>query len=284
MYSTFIILNVLLFFATTLFAQQSLSSEEFNQKLLKSNVQKGHVMVFYVEQNTFALKTDQQKIIWIDPFLSRKNLDPAMFIHKEERINPEKTPGDYIFCTHSHLDHTHLETVEIMNKVNPKAVFIAPKESLPILVKANIPQERIKIIALNDEFSFPGFTAKAVYAQATGDANDVTHLGFLFKIGEIKVYDSGDTKIGLDTYVDKMQTIIEEKPDIALICINTGYKNLGPEDAVKLASLINCKLFIPTHYNCFVTNTLDPKSVYKFLPKDTKMKTEIMECNSILTY
>lgn len=284
MYSSFIMLNFLLVFVAAAFAQQSLSSDEFIQKLSQSTVQKGHVMIFYVEQNSFALKTDQQKIIWIDPYLSRKNQDPAIFLHKEERINPEKTPADYIFCTHSHLDHTHLETVEIMGRVNPNAVFIGPKESLPIFVKANIPQERIKIIALNDEFSFPGFTAKGVYAQHTGGDNDVTHLGYLFKIGEIKVYDSGDTKIGLDAYVDKMQTIIQEKPDIALICINTGYKNLGPEDAVKLASLIQCKLFIPTHYNCFITNTLDPKLVYKYMPKDTKMKYQILECLSVLTY
>ncbi|MCL5019967.1 MAG: hypothetical protein M1426_05845, partial [Patescibacteria group bacterium] len=142
--------------------------------------------------------------------------------------------------------------------------------------------ERIKTIALNDELPFPGFTAEAVYAQATGSTD--IHLGYMFKIGGIKIYDSGDTEIGLNKYVDKMQKIVQEKPDIALICINTGYKNLGPEDAVKLATLIQCKLFIPTHFNCFVTNTLDPKLVYKYMPKETKMKTKIMECNTFLTY
>ncbi|MCL5019966.1 MAG: MBL fold metallo-hydrolase, partial [Patescibacteria group bacterium] len=136
MFRTFLIAIFLSCFVTSAFAQQSLSSDDFIKKLSESKVEKGHVMVFYVEQNSFALKTDQQKIIWIDPYLSRKNQDPAMFLHKEERINPEKTPADYVFCTHDHLDHTHLETVEIMNRVNPNAVFIGPKDSHPIFTKA----------------------------------------------------------------------------------------------------------------------------------------------------
>jgi len=279
----FIIFIFVLLFVNNSFAQQSLSSDEFIEKLSKSKVEKGQLMVFYVEQNTFALKTDQQKIIWIDPFLSRKGINPSIFFHKEERVDPEKVPADYVFCTHAHLDHTHLGTVEIMNRVNPNAIFIGPKESIPIFIKAKIAEERIKIIRLDDELSFPNFKVKAVYAEPT-DREGTTHLGFVFKIGEIKVYDSGDTKVGLDKYIDKMQSLIREKPDIALICINKGYDNLGPEDAAKLASLIKCKLFIPTHFNSFVNNSIDPKSVHPFLPKESKMKYEIMECNSYLTF
>ena len=283
MYKRFIIFIFVLFFVNNSFAQQSLSSDKFIEKLSKSKVEKGQLMVFYVEQNTFALKTDQQEIIWIDPFLSRKGINPSTFFHKEERVDPEKVPADYVFCTHAHLDHTHLGTIEIMNRVNPNAKFIGPKESIPIFIKAKIPEERIKIIRLNDELSFPNFKVKAVYAEPT-DLEGTTHLGYVFKIGEIKVYDSGDTKVGLDKYIDKMQSLIQEGVDIALICINKGYDNLGPEDAVKLASLIKCKLFIPTHFNCFVNNSIDPKSVYPFLPEESKMKYEIMESNSYLTF
>ena len=283
MYKIFAIFIIILFFANNSFAQQSLSSDEFIEQLSKSEVKKGQLMVFYVEQNTFALKTDQQKIIWIDPYISRKGANPSMFIHKEERVDPEKVPADYVFCTHAHLDHTHLATVEIINRVNPGAIFIGPEESIPIFNKAKIPQERIKVIHLDDELSFTGFNVRALYAEPT-DRERTTHLGYIFKVGEIKVYDSGDTKVGLDKYIDKMQGIVQERPDIALICINKGYDNLGPEDAAKLASLTKCKLFIPTHFNCFVNNSIDPKSVYPFLPKDSEMKYEIMECNSYLTF
>ncbi len=276
MYITFIIFICLLFFVENSLSQQSLSPDEFIEKLSKSKVKKGQVMIFYVEQNTFALKTDRQKIIWIDPFLSRKGIPPSGFFHKEERIDPEKVPADYVFCTHAHLDHTHLATIEIINRKNPKAEFIAPKESFDIFRKANISEDRIRIIKLDDEWSFPGFKVKAVYGEPT-DKERTTHLGYVFKIGEIKIYDSGDSKVGLDNYIDKMQSLIIEKPDVALIIINEGYNNLGPKDAAKLASLIKCKLFIPTHFNCFVNNSIDPKSVYPFLPKDSKMEYRIME-------
>lgn len=285
MHNKFLIFCIILIIcaAAVLYSSQSLSSDEFVNKLVTSEVAENEVMIFYVEQNSFAIKTDMQKIIWIDPYFPDKSKNPSMFVNKNELVNPEKIPADYVFCTHAHMDHTHLPTVSAINKANRNAVFIAPKESYPLLKKAQIPDKRIKTVKLNDELSFPGFTVRAVYAEPT-DEEKITHLGFIFTINDIKIYDSGDTKVGLDKYLDKMQYIIGEKPDIAIICINEGYHNLGPKDAAYLAFMINPEMFIPMHYNCFTNNSIDPESVLPYLPEKLKIKYNIMNRNSSITY
>lgn len=84
-----------------------------------------------------------------------------------------------------------------------------------------------------------------------------------------------------------MKLILSLVINIRTFYLNINYEyfkqgKLLIEEAFKLASMMKCKLFIPTHFNCFVNNSIDPKSIYEFLPKDLKMKCEIMECNSYL--
>ena len=68
------------------------------------------------------------------------------------------------------------------------------------------------------------------------------------------VYITGDTD-----YHDVLGYIADYRPDVMITVINGAFRNLGPNEAVKLTAKINPKVVIPCHWDLFPDNSVDPR-------------------------
>lgn len=233
--------------------------------------------IHWLGQGGFAFRAGTNKIIMVDPFLSfSARKDNITYIHSTFPILPEKARVDYIFCTHDHSDHTDEETLLPLLKANPEAKVFGPPESCHHSKKIGISKESIFEVKLECPVYVDGIKVTAVYAECTDD-RWITHYGYLFDFDPIKLYITGDTKRGLYKYVDKLKWVTEKTPDILIVCINEGFNNLGPDDAAELTTLIDPKVVIPMHYDCFVENTIDPQEFVDRLNPSLRSRVVLME-------
>jgi L-ascorbate metabolism protein UlaG (beta-lactamase superfamily) len=90
----------------------------------------------------------------------------------------------------------------------------------------------------------------------------VSHYGYLFDFGFVKVYNSGDlSKEATDSYSGLLTEVSLSSPDIAIFPIVGDIPNRIPEDAWKFVQAVKASIAIPSHYDCFSDRTIDP-SIY----------------------
>lgn len=241
-------------------------------RILQTQVEEHTLAVFWLGQAGFAFKTHSGKIVMVDPYLSH-SMKGVTYIHDEVVIPPDSTKVDYVFCTHDHIDHADIPTLQGITMANPKVRIYGPSSVVERLHAARIDSGRVGTLNRGQEVKLEGgITAKAVYAQHTGDS-----VGFIFDFNGILVYHTGDTEVGLESYIDRMAEVKDLKPDILLVCINTGYRNLGPEDAAKLTQWVQPQVVIPMHYDLIEENTIDPQAFVSALQQeDSEAKPVLM--------
>jgi L-ascorbate metabolism protein UlaG (beta-lactamase superfamily) len=119
-------------------------------------------------------------------------------------------------------------------------------------------------------------TAYAVYAKPPqGDPEagiqppDVTHLGYVLKVGGHTLYFSGDpihTFAEHDALIDPVAAF---KPDLGFL---TTHPTEGEfpffEGSVKMATRIGLRHAFPSHRECFVKRNYDPNAWAALLPSD----------------
>jgi L-ascorbate 6-phosphate lactonase len=250
------------------------------KQVLSCRVPKNSLTIFWLGQGGFAFKTSSATIVMVDPYLSHSC--KATHIHPVA-INPNEVQTDYVFCTHDHRDHLDPDTVAPLAKSDPSAEFVTTPEGAAHLLKLGIEKNRVQSMQIGETRKFPTFSAKAIYAECTS-GSFITHMGFVFDFKSLTVYIVGDTKVGLDGYLDKMKDVVGLRPDVMLVPINTGYSNPGPEDAARLTRLVNPRVVIPMHYDCFVENTIDPGLFLKALGETPAIKPVLMEFNGCYVY
>ena len=82
-------------------------------------------------------------------------------------------------------------------------------------------------------------------------------LGLLFDFGFTRVYYAGDTSLTLD----RLQTPLARKPEIAILPINGAYGNLDSQEAAHYAGLLEAKVCIPCHFWTFALHGGDPQKL-----------------------
>lgn len=148
-----------------------------------------------------------------------------------------------------------------------------------------------------------GVLVRGTFAIPT-DTTDLNHMGFLIRFaGGITLWNTGDTawsehllELGgkdvretvqrwqkEDSAASPQEAMQEGKgeqhaalssaeashqgPDLMLVCINAGYGNLSHWEAACLAGAAEPHLVIPTHYDLFPHNSLDPRPFKTSLEK-----------------
>ena len=250
------------------------------KRILGCRVPKNSLGIFWLGQGGFAFKTSSATILMVDPYLSHSC--KATHIHPVA-MDPREAKADYVFCTHDHRDHLDPDTVVPLAQSDPSAEFVATPEGVAHLLKLGIEKGRVQAMQIGEKRQFPTFSAKAIYAECTSQAF-TTHMGFVFDFKPITLYITGDTKVGIDAYLDKMKDVIGLRPDVMLAAINTGYLNPGPADAAKLTRLVNPRVVIPMHYDCFVENTIDPQAFLHALSETPTIKPVLMKFNESYVY
>jgi L-ascorbate 6-phosphate lactonase len=216
----------------------------------------GSVALWFLGQNGWVLKSPGGFTVAVDPYLSdlckgrRPNLDQARQV--PVYIEPAALKVDLLACTHSHLDHACPVTIAGGRKAGTRR-FLGPAETLTVFEKAGVPADERIPFWPNHVLRFADLTFTGTFALPT-DHTDLTHMGFIIAVRDGPVlYITGDTA---DTPI--LRTAARHRPDLMIVCINAGFRNLSHWQAAELVRDIDPETAIPCHYDMFPDNTCPP--------------------------
>jgi L-ascorbate 6-phosphate lactonase len=232
---------------------------KFIDVLAKTDVMPASVVVFWLGQAGFLLKTADKKLILIDPYLSDslydssktqngyafKRMTPVLF-------EPDEVNADLIFCSHEHADHLDTGSIAALLKNEGTRLYTNPA-SVRLAKRAGAPSDRIQTIHRGTELDFGEFRLTALAAQH-GDLSPEA-MGFLFDFGFIRIYYSGDTAYDLPM----LAPALKARPELVLLPINGAYGNLNAVEAAKLANNLGAKVCIPHHFWTFPIHLGSPQ-------------------------
>lgn len=256
--------------------------ENITSRIESARVAPGGAVLSWFEQSHFLIKTERNQLIHIDPFLSR-TVKPENHIYPEPLADAREVDATHVFLTHDHRDHTDPDTLGPLFEANPKSVFIGPVESCGTCRRAGVRDESLLQVEIGQTLSFDGFTVDVVFAKDTGDENPTPHLGYIFLIGDVTIYMTGDTRTNPDAYAPELKSIAGRKPDVMIVPINEGYNNPGPAGASELVKIVEPKMIIPCHFGCFKNNTIDPLLFVEALSEPYKKRAKIMTRGESIT-
>jgi L-ascorbate 6-phosphate lactonase len=242
--------------------------EKVVENLPAIEVKEGTILINWLGQGGFLLKTPKGKILCIDPYLSN-------YIEKFEGLGGRrmwfptfaysKFKPDVVVCTHDHIDHTDPETLPLIAAYS-NAVFMGPTESITHMSRMNIPEDRLREFNREEVYVMDDISIKAVYAKHTKDS-----IGLIVETAGMKVYITGDTELD-----EKLYDIAKENIDLLIACINGKWGNMSAREACGLAVKIGTKHAIPMHYGLIPVNTVRPEEFVK-LCREEGIETSLLE-------
>ena len=249
---------------------------------------KSQIIFQHIGQSGFFINFKNIKIL-IDPYLSNsveeldspdyKRLIPIPFLPNQSLdIN-------WILITHEHLDHCDPQTLPLLNKYNPNAIFIGPPKVRKLLSEWGIPKSKIlssskKPFNLGCELFL--IAIPAAHPIISFDKNkEPNALGWLLQYQRKKIYLAGDTSVCdyLIKYLEKFKPF-----DIAVLPVNEDnyYKrklgiigNMSIREAFEFAEDINAKTLVPVHWDLFEVNSVSPTEIKAVYDSNREWKFEL---------
>jgi len=249
------------------------------------------IAIHWFEQNAYALKGSNGKIMLIDPYFPHQR-PPERFIRPTAPVDEASLPVYCVVVTHAHGDHTNPETISRIHAAWPDVVVIGPEESVAQLLEVtSVSAAQTISVQAGQSVAMDGFTLYATYGKPVeGDpdagikAPDVTHLSFVVELEDIRVYISGDVINNFASRDDLVKPVRSLKPDIGFL---TTHPTEGEfpffEGSVEMAQRIGLKTVVPSHYACFAKRTYDPHAWAAMFPP-TGPKPLIIPWNSHVLY
>ncbi len=212
------------------------------------------------------------KAVLFDPYLSdslsRKyaQTDKPHERLTEQVIAPDRLKGiNIITCSHNHTDHLDAETLLPLFEVNPQAMLVVPRANVSfVLERLGSVETRLVPIDAGETVRVGGVEFVGIPAAHNTVERDergrCRFLGYIAKLGEWKLYHSGDTLV----HQDLVAALRPFRVDVALLPIN-GNKperrvagNMNGREAARLAMEIGAQLAVPHHFDMFAFNTEPP--------------------------
>lgn len=278
--------------------------DKIENKIKNPYDEKVKLSVLWVGHSSMLVQLYNKELIF-DPFFNTR-LEGIFMRKVEPGIDINNIPKlDFIFVSHSHLDHFNFYSLNYFDNVFPNANFIFPYGMEQYLPDYNFNMLRLDNRDVNANHSIgnpvirDSLKITPVYAKHTGgryifDAyvwNAEGSTGYIIQYKDVCLYFAGDT--GYDSSAFK--NIGENfKIDIAFIpigpcrnCDSVGMKyHISSREALMLFSDIKAQYMIPMHYGALeyfrdtnyplvvLENELnDPKSGFA----DLKSKVKIMK-------
>jgi L-ascorbate 6-phosphate lactonase len=220
-------------------------------------VEPGSLAIFWIAQAGFVYKTPAGKVIYVDPYLTNcvnrllgdvaygfKRITPTL-------IEPDEVEADLVACTHAHPDHLDVDAVPVMAR-DSRLHFAAAPDCREEFKQLNVPPDRYTILKLGDTLECGDCTLTAVFADHGSQTPDA--LGFLLQVGEIRVWQVGDTAYR----PDRWQAIFSMGIDVIIPPINGAFGNLDGIQAAQLAGDAGAKIAIPCHFWMFAEHGGSP--------------------------
>ena len=211
-----------------------------------------------MDQNVyFYFDEDTKEGVIVDPG------DDAQQIIK--LIDENEIKVKMILLTHGHGDHIG-DAISIAKRTDA-TVYAVVEIADEILAPEGIKVGRGNIGG-KQKTSF----GKVKYFPAShgSGVSGALACGYIFEIGDKKIYHAGDTGL-----IAEMQFLKNENIDIALLPIGDFY-TMGPEDALIATRLISPKCVIPMHYNTFPAIVQNPEDFKKAVESEGICQVKIL--------
>lgn len=221
--------------------------------------------IWWLGQASFLIKSAGGTVLAYDPYLTNscKALGEQVGINMDRMVPPPLPPEgiagvDGYVLTHSHQDHLDPETLAGYRAAGGQGPYIAPGETVDMLIDLGVPAEQTVMIWPNKERVIGDITLRATFAIPPG-GDDLTHIGYLSRLENgPTLYFTGDT-----TYHDLIAlSVAAHQPQAMFTVINPAFSNLSPEEAARLARKIDPQVVIPCHYNMFPDNCQPPHMLH----------------------
>jgi len=236
------------------------------------NLDADEASIWFLGQAGYLIKSNN-RIVAIDPYLSNSvaKIAPELTRAVEVPFEPSQLDVDIYIVTHDHLDHLDPETIEAYRYKN-KTTFVAPRLAVKKLISLGVPAENIVQIDAGQAKKIKDVEISSIYAIPNEpDVIDTCGYKLEFKNGR-SVYHSSDTGFS-DLLLDCVP-----KTEVALLCINGKWGNMGPKEAADVAVRVNPQTAIPNHYDVMSLNSENPQT-FKFLveQKSNSIDVKILE-------
>ena len=241
-------------------------SETSIERLTNVGLSDGEAALSWFGQASFAARGGGTTIL-LDPFLS-----PYDGRLHDPPLAPDECVGiDVVFCSHEHVDHLDVPSIDAIATASPGAVFVVPSPIVDMVTEAGAPSDRVVGMQPGGSMEIGGLTVRAVPACHGVTMDDaygfgeslsgglVRFLGFVIDLGGVRIYHAGDT-----VHFDGMEeTLAPLGIDVALLPINGRdaererrgiVGNLDHREAAWLGSRIDAGLLVPMHYDLFARN------------------------------
>jgi L-ascorbate metabolism protein UlaG (beta-lactamase superfamily) len=208
--------------------------------------------------------------VLIDPFLSEHE---ARLYPPPDAV-PISSGVDWLLVTHEHLDHFDEEFVVTLAARSPHATLVLPR---PLADAAAQLSSGLHVIGVQPGDSIemaPGVRLQVLpawhaievgdgYSTGSGDSGLARFVGYIIRTPELSIYHSGDTLVTAEL----REELARDQVDIALLPVNGRdyYReaqglvgNMDAREAVQLAQEIGVSLLIPTHWDLWRGNTINP--------------------------
>ena len=128
--------------------KKEIPSKEFMNRIRSYPAKENTITMWALGQNGYILKTPEDVLIAIDPYLTDYCASKRTGIRTERSrilpvfIEPEDLAVDVMVITHSHCDHADPFTLE-RYAWKERTIFLAPWQAVQVLKEAGIPNELI---------------------------------------------------------------------------------------------------------------------------------------------
>jgi len=234
----------------------------------------GQVAIGWLGQAGFAFRYGRRAFL-IDPYLSDSlaaKYEGKEFPHPRMMPAPV-APGDlsgigWVFCSHRHGDHMDPGTLPVIADNIPECRFIVPAACVGHAVESvGLPREAVSGVNAGQHVELAhGFhvevLASAHEELAFNDRGESEFLGFIFQLGDVRIYHSGDCT----PYRGLEQSLSADPVDIAIMPVNgrDEYRtsrgiigNFHLEEALRICEDCRIPVLLPCHFGMFAFNTAD---------------------------
>ena len=241
--------------------------------VLQTALAEGQIALYYLGQVGFLVKW-KEKYLLIDGYLSDyvdKNCCSELVRWVRNYPAPIKAEAldfvDYVFCTHTHYDHADPETLATISRVNKKARYIVSAANVEAIsaygiAKSDILGLKADVLTVLEE----GMTVTAIpaahevfHVNANGDYAEV---GFRISLGDVTLFHAGDG-CPYEGLAERLAGC-----DVLMLPVNGRdyYRTVvcdiigcfDSREAALLAKEIGAKLLIPTHFDLYDCNGINP--------------------------
>lgn len=233
------------------------------------NVPEGKLLINWIGQAGFLVKTPGGKTLCIDPYLSN-SIEKLEGLETRRMWWPafpmDKLSCDAVLCTHDHLDHCDPETLPIIDAFAKPETYFGSVESVKHMEAMGFDTNKLVTLVPGDKATLGDLEIEAVFAKHSPDA-----IGLIMRCAGLTVYLTGDT-----AWCDEIQALADKDIDVLITCANGIYNNLDPAQACDLAKVLGVDIMIPMHFGTVPGNTVRPEKI-RFIAGKKEAPCTILE-------